>query len=191
MNRIALSLHIYMTRMGIKGTLLCIHRDPAQLSLLQQNGYELVTATNGHDGLRLFKSRPVDAIVLEYHPGVLNGLVVAAEIKQVRPQVPIVMLGEHAELPDGALKFVDALVSTSDPPHFLWAAVHFVLNVKPVQHRAGKLRPEAQVHSRRRDRSRKGLGRRQGTTSQLATDEEDAPFPPSVSRSIWNGTVQF
>jgi len=190
-NRIALSPQIYMIRMGIKGTLLCIHRDPAQLSLLRQNGYELVTATNGHDGLRLFKSRPVDAIVLQYHPGVLNGSVVAAEIKQVRPKVPIVMLGEHAELPDSALKFVDALVSTSDPPHFLWAAVHFVLNVKPARHRAGKLRPEAQVHSRRRDRSREGLGRRQGTTSQLATDEEDAPFAPNVWRNIWNGTVQF
>ncbi len=35
-----------MTRMGTNNTLLCIHRDPAQLSLLQENGYELVTATN-------------------------------------------------------------------------------------------------------------------------------------------------
>lgn len=70
-------------------TLLCIHRDPAQLSLLQENGYELVTATNGHEGLRLFMSRAVDAIVLEYHLGLLNGAVIAAEIKQVRPEVPI------------------------------------------------------------------------------------------------------
>ncbi len=124
--------------MGTNNTLLCIHRDPAQLSLLRENGYELVTATNGDEGLRLFKSRPVDAIVIEYHPGVLNGLVMAAEIKQVRPKVPIVMLGEHAELPDGALKFVDALLSTSDPPHFLWAAVHFVLNVKSGRYHGGK-----------------------------------------------------
>ena len=34
-------------------TLHCIHRDPAQLILLQENGYALVTAANGHDGLRL------------------------------------------------------------------------------------------------------------------------------------------
>jgi CheY-like chemotaxis protein len=135
--------------MAANGTLLCIHRDPAQLSLLEENGYELVTATNGHDGLRLFLSRTVDAIVIEHHLGVLNGSFMAAEIKQVRPKVPIVMLGEHAELPDGALKFVDALVSTSDPPHFLWAAVHFVLNVKPARLHGERLRTEVQVHSRR------------------------------------------
>ena len=64
---------IPFTGMGTNSTLLCIHRDPGQLSLLQKNGYELVTASNGHDGLRLFMSRPVDAIVLEYHLGLLDG----------------------------------------------------------------------------------------------------------------------
>jgi CheY-like chemotaxis protein len=145
-----------MTRMGTNSTLLCIHRDPAQLSLLQENGYQLLTATNGDDGLRLFKSRPVDAIVIEYHPGVVNGLVMAAEIKQVRPKVPIVMLGKHAELPDGALKFVDALVSTSDPAHFLWAAVHFVLNVELVRDHEGKARAKTPARLRRPRRSREG-----------------------------------
>ena len=57
--------------MAANGTLLCIHRNPAQLSLLEENGYELVTATNGHDGLRLFFSRTVDAIVIEHHLGVM------------------------------------------------------------------------------------------------------------------------
>ena len=84
--------------MAANSTLLCIHRDPGQLSLLQEHGYELVTASNGHDGLRLFMSRPVDAIVLEYHLGLLDGTVIAAEIKQVKPQVPIVMLAENLEL---------------------------------------------------------------------------------------------
>jgi len=128
-----------MIRMGTNSTLLCIHRNPAQLSLLEENGYELVTATNGHDGLRLFMSRPVDAIVLEYHLGLLDGSVIAAEIKQVRPTVPIVMLTDHLELPDGALKSVDALVTKSDGAHFLMATVHFVLSAKPALRHEGKL----------------------------------------------------
>jgi len=44
--------------MATNSTLLCIHRDPAQLTLLQENGYRLVTATNGSDGLKLLMSRP-------------------------------------------------------------------------------------------------------------------------------------
>jgi CheY-like chemotaxis protein len=141
--------------MAANGTLLCIHRDPAQLSLLEENGYELVTATNGHDGLRFFLSRTVDAIVIEHHLGVLNGSFIAAEIKQARPKVPIVMLGEHAELPDGAFKFLDALVSTSAPPHFLWAAVHFVLNVQ-LDRDQGKARVQTPARLRRPSRSREG-----------------------------------
>ncbi len=119
--------------MPANNTLLCIHRDPAQLSLLQENGYELLTATTGHEGLRLFASQPVDAIVLEYHLGLLDGTFVASQIKRLRPTIPIVMLADDLELPDGALNSVDALVTKSDGSHFLWATVHFVLNVKPAR----------------------------------------------------------
>src|ERR1022692_3309863 len=119
--------------MAANGTVLCIHRDPEQLRLLEEKGYGLVTATTGSDGLRLLMSRPVDAIVLEYHLGLLDGALVAAEIKKVKPQLPIVMLADDLELPEGALKSVDALVTKSDGPHFLWATVHFVLSVKPTQ----------------------------------------------------------
>ena len=83
----------------MNNTLLCIHRDPAQLSLLRENGYKLLTATNGNEGLRLFAAQSVDAIVLEYHLGHLDGGVVAAEIKKLNPRVPIVMLADDLELP--------------------------------------------------------------------------------------------
>jgi DNA-binding response OmpR family regulator len=177
--------------MGTNSTLLCIHRDPAQLSLLAQNGYELLTASNGADGLRLFMSRPVDAIVLDYQLGLLDGAVVAAEIKKVKPRVPIVMLAEDVELPADALKSVDALVAKSDGPHFLLATVHFVLNVKPAQRLEGKLRPQAPIHLRRPGRSREGAEPRRANAPRLAIDEKDAPFSPRVWRGIRNGTVQF
>jgi DNA-binding response OmpR family regulator len=134
--------------MATNGTLLCIHRDPGQLGWLRENGYELLTATNGHDGLRLFASRPVDAIVIEYYLGLLDGAAVAEKMKRVRPGVPIVMLTEHLELPDGALKSVDALVVKSDGPHFLLATVHFVLTVKPARHKDHKPRNRKLAHLR-------------------------------------------
>jgi DNA-binding response OmpR family regulator len=130
--------------MAANSTLLCIHRDPAQLALLRENGYELITATSGSEGLQLLKSRPIDAIVLEYHLGLMDGAVVAADIKKVKPQLPIVMLADHLDLPDGALKSVDALVIKSDGAHFLWATVHFVLNVKPTQRRDGTLKAQTE-----------------------------------------------
>jgi len=177
--------------MATNSTLLCIHRDPAQLRLLQENGYELVTATNGSDGLRLFMLRPVDAIVIEHHTGLLDGAAIAAEIKQVRPEVPIVMLTDHLELPDGSLKSVDALVTQSDGPHFLLATVHFLLTVKPIQRREERLGTQMPAHLRQPLRSREGADPWQANALQSAIDEKSAPFSPTVWRNIRNGSFQF
>ena len=135
--------------MADQSTLLCIHRDPSQLSVLQENGYELLTARNGSEGLRLLMTRAVDAIVIEYHLGLLDGAVVATEIKKAKPQVPIVMVADHLELPEGALKSVDALVTKADGAHFLWATVHFILNVKPNQREQATLSAKVPIRHRR------------------------------------------
>ena len=142
--------------MAENGTLLCIHRDPAQLSLLQENGYELLVATNSSEGLRLLMTRSVDAIVLEYHLGLRDGAAVATEFKKAKPQLPIVMLADHLELPDGALKSVDALVTKADGAHFLWATVHFILNVKSHPREQATLSAQVPIrHSRPQPRARR------------------------------------
>lgn len=128
--------------MTANSTVLCIHRDPEQLTLLREKGYGMVTATNGSEGLRLLMSRPVDAVVLEYHLGVLDGAVVADEIRRERPQVPIIMVADPIELPREALKSVDTLVDKSAGAHFLWAAVHFLLNTKADTGSVGERTPE-------------------------------------------------
>jgi DNA-binding response OmpR family regulator len=151
--------------------------------LLKENGYELVTAANGHEGLQLFMSRPVDAIVLEYHLGLLDGAVIADEIKQVRPEVPIVMLIDHLDLPDGALKSVDALVAKSDGPHFLLATIHFILNVKPAQRREGELRAQMPAHLRRPGRSREGADRTDEKGVRLFREEFGEAFGMEPSNS--------
>jgi DNA-binding response OmpR family regulator len=156
--------------MAANSTLLCIHRDPAQLALLRENGYELITATNGSEGLQLLNSRPIDAIVLEYHLGLMDGAVVAADIKKVKPQLPIVMLADHLDLPDGALKSVDALVIKSDGAHFLWATVHFVLNVKPTQRRDGTLKAQRAAQLRRMGSSRENGEEQRADASYQTSD---------------------
>src|ERR1051326_182134 len=122
--------NIHPDLMATKCTLLCIHHNPAQLGLLAEHGYELLTVPNAPQGLRLSMSQPVDAIVLEYYLGLFSGLVIAAAIKQVRPEVPVIMLADNADLPSDDLKSVDALVRTSDGAHVLLAIIHFVLGVK-------------------------------------------------------------
>ena len=160
------------------------------MSSLREQGYELVTACNGSEGLRLFMSRPVDAIVLEYHLGLLDGAAVAGAIKQVRPDVPIVMLTDDLELPDGALKSVDAIVTKADGAHLLWATVHFVLNAESAISGEGPGTTQTTAHLRLTGRSEKGLARRH-RTAEYKDDEKARPFPPRVWRGIRNGSLQF
>jgi len=179
-----------MVTMADQSTLLCIHRDPGQLLHLEEHGYRLLTATCGNEGLRLLMLQSVDAVVIEYHLGLLDGAVVASEIKQVRPQVPIVMVCDNLELPEDALKSVDAIVIRSDGRHFLMATLHFVLSAEWEQRKGA-----ASSLGTRKPFNRMGLGRpRRLTTSRArrsTTDERDAPFPPRLWRSILNGTIQF
>ena len=152
--------------MATNNTLLCIHRDPSQLTQLEQGGYDLVTATNGRDGLRLFMSCPVDAIVLVYHLGLLDGGTVAAEIKKIKPEMPIVMLAPGLELPVGALSWVDALVPTADGPDVLLATIRSVLDAKPAQPGAANPEDSAPVHRRRPNQRWDGKERRHANPSQ-------------------------
>ncbi len=117
--------------MASLSTILGIHRDPAQLSPLQQQGYNLLTATTGHEGLRLFMTRPVDAVLIEYHLGLLNGGLVAAQMKKVNPEIPVLMLIDHLEVPDGALRSVNMVVAKLDGDDFLLSAVKHVLDERP------------------------------------------------------------
>jgi DNA-binding response OmpR family regulator len=174
--------------MAVSATLLCIHRDPDHLRLLKEQGYGLITATNGSDGLRLLMSHPVDAVVLECHLGLLDGVVVADEIKQVRPLLPILMVADDLELPDGTLKSVDAIVTKADGPHFLWAAIHFLVNIKPYRSLGGKNHVRARQHSFGETQNR-----RTAKQSQVPALEDDtkSPFSADVWKSIRKGIVQF
>jgi hypothetical protein len=98
------------------------------------------------------------------------------------------MLTDHLELTDGTLKSVDALVTKSDGPHFLWATVHFILNGKPAQHLEGELSDQTPARLRRPGKSREEWNGGRPTLLKLASDEKALPiFAKSLAKhSEWN-----
>jgi CheY-like chemotaxis protein len=83
--------------------------------LLEKNGYEVLQASGGDEGLKLFRLNTVDAVVLDYQMPGMNGDVVAAKMKQIKSTVPIMMLSAYEPLPKNKLKAVDAFLSKSQP----------------------------------------------------------------------------
>jgi DNA-binding NarL/FixJ family response regulator len=68
----------------------------------------------------------VDAVVLDYRMPEMMGDVVAARMKQLKPEVPIMMLSAQ-DLPPIALRTSDAFLSKSVPPNQFVNAVDDLL----------------------------------------------------------------
>ena len=106
-----------------KATILCIddHWNGliARKMLLEQSGYAVLEASGGDEGLKLFLSRKVDAVVLDYQMPGMNGDVVAAKMKRINSNVPIMLLSAYGPLPKSKLRSVDSFLSKSQPPNML------------------------------------------------------------------------
>ncbi len=101
--------------------------------LLENNGYEVLEATGGTEGLRLFLSHSVDAVVLDYQMPGMNGDVVAAKMKRAKSYVPIMLLSSYGRLPKSNLDAVDILLSKSQPPKILLSTLQDLLRRRPRQ----------------------------------------------------------
>jgi CheY-like chemotaxis protein len=75
--------------------------------LLERQGYKVLTAQSGPEGLEIFKVNPVKAVVLDYSMPGMNGDEVAAQMKSLKPFVRILLLSAFVDLPEEALKHVD------------------------------------------------------------------------------------
>lgn len=103
-----------------KATVLCVDDDVRGLTIramvLEKLGYEVLTATDGEQALKLFHHRKVDAVLIDYYMPMLDGGYVAHAMRQLNPGIPIVMISGNTALPQGALVDSDAfLVKGSGP----------------------------------------------------------------------------
>ena len=118
-----------------KATILCIDDHWNGLirrkMLLEQSGYEVLEASGGDEGLKLFRSHPVDAVVLDYQMPGMNGDVVAAKMKSINSQIPIMLLSAYGPLPKNKLTSVDSFLSKSQPPNILLSALQEMLSDRP------------------------------------------------------------
>lgn len=66
--------------------------------VLERAGYRVLTASDGPSGLLLFESEPIEAVVLDYSMPGMHGGEVAARMRLVKPQIPILLLSAYVGL---------------------------------------------------------------------------------------------
>jgi len=106
-------------------TILCVDDEEPGLEirriLLESAGYRVVTARSGREGIRIFNSEKIDAVILDYWMAGMNGIAVARQMKHANPGTPIIMLSAYGTILDEALGVADVWIrkGEEDPQYFL------------------------------------------------------------------------
>jgi CheY-like chemotaxis protein len=98
--------------------------------LLENSGFEVLEATTAEDGLRLFRSHAIDAVVVDYQMPGKDGAQVAAQMKSLKSHVPIMLLSAYGPLPKTKLRSVDKFVSKSQPPSVLLSSLNTLIETR-------------------------------------------------------------
>jgi len=106
--------------------ILCIDDENISLRVrklvLASAGYEVLTASSGEAGLEVLKQNPVDLVIADHFLSAKTGTEIAREMKELKPEVPILIVSASAEKPSG-LEFADGFLPKGEAPDVLLQAV--------------------------------------------------------------------
>jgi CheY-like chemotaxis protein len=103
--------------------ILCVDDEPiglmARRLILSVAGYTVLTAESGRAALKLFRHNHVDAVITDHLLSDFPGSEMVSEMKQLKPEVPIVLLTGLVDLPPGYEQADLVLTKGITPPQFL------------------------------------------------------------------------
>ncbi len=82
--------------------------------LLERSGYQVLTASDGPAGLSLFRSQPVEAVVLDYSMPGMHGGEIAACMRAEKPEIPILLLSAYVGVPADVTGLVDIYMTKGE-----------------------------------------------------------------------------
>jgi CheY-like chemotaxis protein len=112
-------------------TILCIDDEAialiARKMVLEKEGYRVLTARDAGSALDFFSHHEVDLVVTDHLLRGLTGTEIAAEMKRLKPSVPIVVLSGVAEIPKD-IGYADLFISKGEEVEIVLAKVAALLD---------------------------------------------------------------
>ncbi len=99
---------------------LCVENHPEYMGalkyMLETAGYEVMAATNGDQALHLLTTLPVDGVLLEYDLPDSSGIATRAEMKRIKPEVPVLLFTGVGSQTPFLLRFFHSYLRNSERP---------------------------------------------------------------------------
>jgi CheY-like chemotaxis protein len=109
-----------------EATILCLDDEPVGLEIratvLRYAGYIVFAASSAEEALRILADQHIDIVISDYLLKGTTGTQVAASMKEIRPDIPILILSGVTELPEG-MESADCFLRKCEPPPVLLATV--------------------------------------------------------------------
>jgi CheY-like chemotaxis protein len=103
--------------------------------LLEGEGYGVLLASSGHEGLATLQSSHVEAVVLDYRMPHMSGGEVVLQMRKHWPSIPIILLsGYPQDVTQEMLSEVNAFVWKGGDPGELLTAIRSVLDQQTPVH---------------------------------------------------------
>lgn len=107
-------------------SILCLDDEPVGLAVraavLRYSGFTVFAALSAEDALQILADQHIDLVINDYLLRGTTGTQVAASMKQIKPEIPVLILSGVTELPEG-MEFADFFLSKSEPPPVLLATI--------------------------------------------------------------------
>lgn len=99
---------------------LCVENHPEYLDalryMLETAGYEVMPATTGDQALQLLGTLHVDGVLLEYDLPDATGSAVRAEMKRIKPEVPVLLFAGVGSQTPFLVRFFESYLRNSERP---------------------------------------------------------------------------
>jgi two-component system, response regulator, stage 0 sporulation protein F len=93
------------------------YRD-ALRNMLEMAGYEVVSATTGSQGLLMLMKEPISGVLLEYDLPDATGTAVRAEMKRIKPEVPVLLFAGVGSQTPFLIHFFDSYLRNAEKPEW-------------------------------------------------------------------------
>ncbi|MGO9088697.1 MAG: response regulator [Candidatus Sulfotelmatobacter sp.] len=102
---------------------LCVENHPEYLDaltyMLEAAGYEVVSATTATQALIRFTKQDVNGVLLEYDLPDVTGTALRAEMKRLKPEIPVLLFAGIGSQTPFLLRFFDSYLRNARRPE--WA----------------------------------------------------------------------